>query len=73
MALQTPCKLSWKFIGEVFEEPNSFINLVEFLFYVNIVIEFFIKIHPNMLLNGILADWYIIEISGKIILFCTFP
>ena len=26
--------------------------------YVSIVIEFLIKIHPNMLLNGILGDWY---------------
>ena len=47
--------------------------LERFLFYVSIVIEFFIKIHANMLLNGSLGDWYIIEMYGRIILFCIFP
>ena len=65
--------LSWKFIGEVSEEPNAFINLAKLLFYVSIVIEFFIKIQPNMFLNGSLRDWYIIEIYGRMILFRTLP
>ena len=53
--------LSWKFIGEFSEEPNALINLAKLLFYVNIVIEFFIKIQTNMFLNRGLDDWYVIE------------
>ena len=64
--------LPWRFIGEVSEESNTFINLAEFLFYVSIVIEIFIKKRPNILLNGCLGDWYIIKIYGRMILFCTF-
>ena len=65
--------LSWKLIVEVSEDPNPFINLAEFLFYVSIVTEFFIKIHPNILLNGSLGDWWIVEIYERMILFYTFP
>ena len=52
--------LSWKFTGEVS-------LLCEYCNWV------FIKIHANMLLNGSLGDWYIIEMYGRIILFCIFP
>ena len=65
-------KLSWKFIGEVSEESNAFINFAKLLFYVSIVIEFFIKIQPNMFLNDSLGDWYIIGLYGRMILVCIF-
>ena len=63
--------LSWKFIGEISEEPNAFINLAKLLFYVSIVIEFFIMIQPNLFLNGSQDGWYIIEIYERTILLCT--
>ena len=65
--------LSWKFIEEVSEEPNAFINFAKFPFNVSIVIEFFFKIQPNMFLNGSLGGWYIIEIYGRTIFFWTLP
>ena len=54
--------ISWKFVREVSEEPNVIINFAKLLFYVRTVIKFFIKIQPNMFLNGNLGGWNIIEI-----------
>ena len=39
----------------------------------SIAIEFFIKIQPDMFLNGSLGDWYIIKIFERMIFICTNP
>ena len=65
--------LSSKFVREVSEEPNAFISLAKFLFYVSILNEFFIKTQTNMFLNSSLGDWCIIEIYGRVILLYTLP